>query len=140
MGMSWALLFVPAVEATLKPMNLKLLLLLAAGFAFVIWLRRRGQISPNAAKQALETGGLVIDARSRSEFNAGHLAEALNVPLDELEALAPQIAKDKTQALLLHCQSGMRSGVAAQKLKGMGYANVFNLGSLSRAREIVGDK
>jgi rhodanese-related sulfurtransferase len=40
--------------------------------------------------------------------------------------------------LLLHCLSGMRSGMAKQKLKSLGYANVFNLGSLARARKIVG--
>jgi rhodanese-related sulfurtransferase len=40
--------------------------------------------------------------------------------------------------VLLHCQSGMRSGLAMKKLKRLGYANVFNLGSYSRASHIVG--
>jgi rhodanese-related sulfurtransferase len=31
----------------------------------------------------------------------------------------------------------MRSGIAAKKLKGMGYTNTFNLGSLARARSII---
>jgi phage shock protein E len=47
--------------------------------------------------------------------------------------------KDKNQVLLLHCASGMRSGVAKQKLKSLGYANFFNLGSLARARKIAGN-
>ena len=33
--------------------------------------------------------------------------------------------------------SGMRSGLAKNKLKSLGYTNVFNLGSLARARNIV---
>jgi rhodanese-related sulfurtransferase len=45
--------------------------------------------------------------------------------------------KDKNRALLLHCQSGMRSGVARKKLKALGYPNAFNLGSYRRAEEIV---
>ena len=44
---------------------------------------------------------------------------------------------DKNQVMLLHCQSGMRSAVAVGKLKSIGYANAFNLGSLSRAKAIV---
>ena len=47
--------------------------------------------------------------------------------------------KDKNQTLLLHCASGMRSGIAKDTLKSLGYANVFNLGSLARARKIVGN-
>ena len=38
----------------------------------------------------------------------------------------------------LHCASGMRSGTAKNKLKGMGYLNSFNLGPYGRAEEIVG--
>jgi rhodanese-related sulfurtransferase len=45
--------------------------------------------------------------------------------------------KDKNQVLLLHCQSGMRSGVAKSRFKGLGYPNVFNLGSYARASHIV---
>jgi rhodanese-related sulfurtransferase len=44
--------------------------------------------------------------------------------------------KDQNQVLLVHCLSGGRSGLAKQQLKGMGYPNVFNLGSLSRTRMI----
>jgi rhodanese-related sulfurtransferase len=49
----------------------------------------------------------------------------------------PRRVRDKNQALLLHCQSGMRSGVAKKKLKALGYANAFNLGSYGRAAQIV---
>jgi rhodanese-related sulfurtransferase len=46
--------------------------------------------------------------------------------------------QDKNQVLLLHCQSGMRSGVASKRLKRLGYAKAFNLGSYSRAARLVG--
>ena len=55
--------------------------------------------------------------------------QAINIPLDEIEAGAPKRLKDKNQTLLLHCASGMRSGMAQRKLTGLGYTNVFNLGS-----------
>ncbi len=55
-----------------------------------------------------------------------------------IETALPHRVKDKNQVLLLHCQSGIRSGMAKKKLNGMGYANAFNLGSFGRAREITG--
>jgi rhodanese-related sulfurtransferase len=51
----------------------------------------------------------------------------------------PRRVKDKNQVLLLYCLSGGRSGIAKQRFKGLGYQNVFNLGSFGRARQIVGD-
>jgi len=85
----------------------------------------------------LKNGALVIDVRSVAEFTSGHLPQALNLPLDEIEILLPRSVKDKNQVLLLHCQSGMRSGVAKTRLKTLGYANVFNLGSYARAAHIL---
>ena len=52
----------------------------------------------------------------------------------------PQRVKDKNQVLLLHCLSGGRSGLAKRQLKKMGYTHVFNLGSYSRASQIVSEK
>jgi rhodanese-related sulfurtransferase len=102
-------------------------------------MKKSGRISAGAALAHLKNGALVIDVRSAGEFNSGHLPAAINIPLDEIETALPRRVKDKNQILLLHCQSGMRSGLAKNKLKTLGYANVFNLGSLARARKIVGE-
>ena len=56
---------------------------------------------------------------------------------DLVVSLAPGELKDKSRVLLLHCLSGGRSGIAKRQLKGMGYTNVFNLGSYGRAKQIV---
>ena len=107
---------------------------LIAGF---ILLRRIGQISPAAAREHLKNGALVIDVRSSGEFAGGHLPKALNMPVEQVETLLPRRVKDRNQVLLLHCQSGMRSGAAKRKLQALGYANAFNLGSYGRAARIV---
>ena len=115
-------------------------LLVVAALAAVVWLlKKSGGISTQAALAHLKNGALVIDVRTPGEFSSGHLDQAINIPLDEIEAGAPKRLKDKNQPLLLHCASGMRSGLAQRKLTGMGYTNVFNLGSYGRARKIVGD-
>ena len=100
-------------------------------------LKRSGQISSKDAEALLRNGALVIDVRSAGEYSSGHLPRAINLPLDDIEVSLPRRVRDKNQALLLHCQSGMRSGVAKKKLKALGYANAFNLGSYGRAAQIV---
>jgi phage shock protein E len=119
-------------------MNWTTTLIIAAVVTVFLMMKKSGQISAKDALEKLKDGALVIDARSPGEFNSGHLVKAINIPVDEIEMALPKRVKDKKQVLLLHCQSGMRSGVAKQKLKGMGYANAFNLGSYGRAKDIVG--
>jgi rhodanese-related sulfurtransferase len=114
------------------------ILIIVAVVAILLLFKMAGRIPTKDALGYLNKGALVIDVRSSGEFNAGHLSTAINIPLDEIDTALPRQVKDKNKVLLLHCQSGMRSGVAAKKMKGMGYTNVFNLGSFSRAKEIVG--
>ena len=112
--------------------------LIVAGVVIVYFLlKRSGQIPAKQARTHLKNGALVIDVRSPGEFNSGHLSAALNLPLDEIETALPRRVPDKNQVLLLHCQSGMRSGMAKKKLNGLGYANAFNLGSYGRAESIL---
>ena len=103
---------------------------------YSIW-KRSSQISTKRAVAYLKDGALVIDVRSSAEFSSGHLPNAINLPLEEIETALPRRVKDKNKVLLLHCQSGMRSGVAKSRLTGLGYANTFNLGSYARAARIV---
>jgi len=111
--------------------------MIAAVVVIGFMMKKPGQISAKDALAHLKNGALVIDVRSPGEFNSGHLPIAINLPLDEIETTLPRRVKDKGQVLLLHCQSGMRSGLAQRKLKGLGYTNTFNLGSYGRAESIL---
>lgn len=118
-------------------MNWTAILIFAAIFAVFLLMKQTGQISVKDAVEQLKKGALVIDVRSSGEFAAGHLPAAVSIPLDEIETAVPKRVNDKTQPLLLHCASGMRSGIAVRKLKALGYVNAFNLGSYSRAESIL---
>ncbi len=100
-------------------------------------LKRLSFVPAKIARKLLAGNALVIDVRSPEEFRCGHLPGAVNIPLGELRASLPRHVQDKNQALLLHCLSGGRSAIARQQIKGLGYANVFNLGSYSRAKQIL---
>lgn len=104
----------------------------------VFWtLKRASFVSAEAARGYLAKGALVIDVRSPDEFRGRSVPGAINIPLGQLRDGIGRQVKDKSQVLLVHCLSGGRSAVAQHQLKGMGYVNVHNLGSLSRAQEIV---
>jgi phage shock protein E len=110
------------------------ILALGAGYAY---MKRSGQISSKEAIQYLKNGAMVIDVRSVNEFEAGHILQAYNMPLDRIEMLAPSTLKDRNKVLLLHCSTGVRSRMAKKRLEDIGYKNVFNLGSYERAGKII---
>ena len=105
--------------------------------AAVMIFKRLSFISPEVARKYLQEGALVVDVRSTGEFRGEHLPKALNIPLEDIQKSMPCQVPDKNQVLLLHCLSGTCSGIAKRQLKGMGYENVFNLGSYGRAKGIV---
>lgn len=100
-------------------------------------MRRSGQISKQDAAEYIKHGAIIVDVRSPDEFNRGHLSQAFNMPVEQVAGLLPAKVHDKSRVILVHCQSGMRSKRAILSLTGIGYTNVFNLGSYERAFKIV---
>jgi rhodanese-related sulfurtransferase len=111
-----------------------LLFLLVAAY---LYLWRSSRAAAKFAREYQDRGGLLIDVRPAAEFKSGHLPNAINLQLNELDSTVPQLAQRKDQILLLHCKSGLRSELAAQRLKRQGYANAFNLGSYGRAARLL---
>jgi rhodanese-related sulfurtransferase len=70
---------------------------------------------------------VVIDVCASEEFALGHIGASHNLPLDQLEAQLPQVAKNKSTPLLMVCASGQRAQKAAASAKKLGYEQVFCL-------------
>jgi len=119
-------------------MNLVTWIVIAGVVVAFLLLKRLSLVTPVAAREWLNKGALVIDVRSEGEFQERHLPGAINIPLGSLGDEIARRAPDKEQAILLHCLSGTRSGMAKARLKQMGYRKVFNLGSYGRAAGILG--
>lgn len=115
------------------------LVVLGLALAYML-MKRSGQVSSKEASEYLRNGAVLIDVRSANEFESGHILQAYNMPLDRVDVLVPTAVKDKNKVLLLHCSTGVRSGIAKKKLEDIGYKNVFNLGSYDRASKIVMNK
>ncbi|HEY8174421.1 MAG TPA: MBL fold metallo-hydrolase [Gemmatimonadaceae bacterium] len=83
-------------------------------------------IEPRALADKLDANGTrVIDVRSRSEWNHGHLAQATHIYLGDVESKAASMQRD--ESIVVHCQSGTRSSIAASLLMARGFTNVANL-------------
>lgn len=71
---------------------------------------------------------ILIDVRTKEEFQSGHLKNAINLPVDEISETIEKIVPNKNTNIELYCRSGRRSGIAKEKLEAKGYTNVKNLG------------
>jgi len=88
-------------------------------------------ISSAEAKEIIDKGGaLVIDVRTREEYENGYIPDAYNVPLDQIEKGIGNVAASKDDIILVYCRSGNRSKVAARILTEMGYTNVYDFGGI----------
>jgi phage shock protein E len=91
-----------------------------------------------AAKQAwpmIDNGALLIDVRSKEEFDAGHLDDALNIEWDKTDELIAAIGSDKQRLVVFYCRSGNRVGKSIVELKSKGYTNIFNATGFEALKE-----
>jgi len=72
---------------------------------------------------------LLLDVRTPEEFASGHIAGAVNIPLDTLESRMSEVPKD--QPVVVYCRSGNRSAQAADLLEEAGYSNIRDLGGIT---------
>jgi rhodanese-related sulfurtransferase len=105
----------------------------AGGAAIFAWIAmsRLGKISGEKARALVGGGALLIDVRSEAEFGAGHIAGAMNIPVDRIAARAGELAK-RERPIVVYCASGMRSAGAKRALVAAGIRDVHDLGAMSR--------
>ncbi len=92
-------------------------------------------LTPQQAKERIEQNAniVVLDVRTQEEFAAGHLPNAVLLPVDLIEAKSAEVAKvlpDKDAEILVYCRSGKRAHRASQALADMGYTNVEHIGGI----------
>ena len=88
-------------------------------------------ISAQEGKEMIEQGDIIIlDVREQSEYNAGHIENAILLPLGQIESKAEEIIADKEATIIVYCRSGRRSAEAANKLVKLGYKNIYDMGGI----------
>ncbi|MBY0497918.1 MAG: MBL fold metallo-hydrolase [Cyanobacteria bacterium] len=84
------------------------------------------QITPIELSRRLQSPDIiVVDVRGAGEWATGHLTHAIHIPLGSLEERLNELPRDKT--LVVQCQSGARSSIAASVLEQHGFEKLINL-------------
>jgi len=110
---------------------------LAAGTVFaavaVLVFELRARIEAFAALSAMQAvrlmneGALLIDVRSKENYEAGHIGEARNIPAADLQSQAESLKKWRDKTVITYCDSGRDGAAAARALGKLGFTKVFNL-------------
>ncbi len=94
-------------------------------------LRRKSRglthIEPQEAVRLINNDAVVIDLRSAEAFAKGHIVNARNIPLDELDANQEKINRFATKPILAVCDAGMSSTRAVDSLRKSGLESVYGL-------------
>ncbi len=95
-----------------------------------------GELKGHLASNAIR----VIDVRTEAEYGSGHIQGAENIPLSALVEATGKLQKDKP--VVIHCQSGVRAGIAYSILAAMGFDNILNYSGgindwVARGNELV---
>jgi phage shock protein E len=72
---------------------------------------------------------LLIDVRSKEEYNSGHIPTAINIPYTKIQKETEKIPKEKP--IIVYCKVGGRASIAEQKLIESGYKKVINFGGIN---------
>lgn len=86
-------------------------------------------------KEVISNGAVIVDVRTKGEFQSGHLRNSINIPVDNLQQNLKKLKKDR--AVITCCASGSRSASAKRILKSNGFENVYNGGSWYSLRKYM---
>lgn len=83
----------------------------------------------------IKNGAFLVDVRTPSEFNTGHVNNSVNIPLDTVEYNLEKF-KNKDQ-IIVFCRSGNRSAQAKMILEHNGFENVTNAGTWEYVNNVL---
>lgn len=74
-----------------------------------------------------DQNAILLDVRSKQEYQEWHLEGSINFPLYDLERNCEKLLDNKENAIILCCKSGSRSRRALQILKEQGFLNIYQI-------------
>ena len=88
---------------------------------------QNGNITSEELQNKILQGAILVDVRSRQEYQEGHLAGAINIPEYEIIRRVEKEITKKNQLIVIYCQYGGRSRNVYIMMRKLGYTNVYNL-------------
>lgn len=88
------------------------------------------KLTKEQAQDMMQKGAVLVDVRTKKEYDRHHLKGAVNIPYKEIYLHAGQVLADKSQPIIVCCATGKRSCMAKERLDWMGYEQVSYLGGI----------
>jgi phage shock protein E len=90
------------------------------------------KITPQDARSRLDSDKsiVLVDVRTKEEYDQAHIAGAILVPVDTLSSEAARLLPDRNATYFVYCRSGNRSATASKRLVELGYRQVYDLGGI----------
>ena len=70
---------------------------------------------------------ILLDVRSEEEFAAGHLPDAINVPIYKFTSGLPELSFSKDDDIIVYCKSGPRAYFVQKVLQQAGYIHIYDM-------------
>lgn len=125
--------------------NWMLELIIVLSGAMLVWPLVQGRFSKLkevgtlAATQLINRqNAVLVDVRDAKEYAAGHLPNAVHVPLSELSGRGSEFAKLTSRPVIAYCERGQRSRAAGSVLAKLGFTDIYQLTGGFRAWKDAG--
>lgn len=84
------------------------------------------RVAPEAllASIAARTAPVIVDVRTRHEYDAGHVPGAIHVPFYRLLVRQDDLPGPREQPVVVYCEHGPRAGIAGLALRLAGFTDV----------------
>jgi phage shock protein E len=91
------------------------------------WGGEYGDVSVQEASELIDdkAGLVILDVRTVTEFNDGHIGGAINIPVEELSSRLSEL--NKNDELLVYCRTGNRSATAVSILEDAGFTKIYHM-------------
>ena len=70
---------------------------------------------------------VLLDVRTQSEYNDGHIQDAINIPHDQLLKEPQLVSVYKDSQVVVFCRSGVRAGKVIEMLEGLGFKEIIDI-------------
>jgi len=114
--------------------NWMLILVFALSGAMLVWpfvqrgfSRVKGVGSAQATQLLNRQDAVLLDVREPKEYEGGRLPHAIHIPLSQLDARATELAKLAARPIVIYCNTGNRSRMAASKVGKVGFKDIYSL-------------
>lgn len=89
------------------------------------------KITAEEARKMMEDGNrTIVDVRTAEEYSGAHVPGAVNLPNEAIGKEQPDALPDLEAVIIVYCRTGVRSKQASDKLVGLGYQNIYDMGGI----------